>query len=183
MSRIGRKPIPVPDKVDVKVVGSAVQVSGPRGRLEQALPEGIGVSVEDGHILVSAGGSERGDSARQGLVRALLANMVTGVTQGFSKTLELVGTGYRIESKGAGAVEIEVGFSHTVSFPLPEGIKAEVTEKNTRVTILGADKHLVGQVAANIRRLRPPEPYKGKGIRYLGEVIRMKAGKTGKAAT
>ena len=117
----------------------------------------------------------------QGLARALFSNMVTGVTTGFSKTLELVGTGYRIEPKGDRNLEIDVGFSHKVDYPLPEGITAEVGEKFLKVTIKGADKRLVGQVCAEIRRLRPPEPYKGKGIRYLGEEIRMKAGKAGKA--
>ena len=183
MSRIGRKPIPVPDKVKVDVRDGTVNVKGPNGSLEQEIPAGIAVQVEGGELRVGMKEESRHLRASQGLARALIANMVTGVTTGFSKTLELVGTGYRVEAKGPGALEIEVGFSHKVNFPLPEGISADVGEKNLRVTIKGADKQLVGQVAANIRRLRPPEPYKGKGIRYAGEFIKIKAGKAGKAAT
>jgi large subunit ribosomal protein L6 len=183
MSRIGRKLIPIPDKVKVDVGGGKVAVSGPNGSLTQDLPEGVIVAVEDGTVRVSLEESSSHLNARQGLVRALVANMVTGVSKGFERTLELVGTGYRVEAKGKDAIEIDVGFSHKVNFPLPVGISADVGEKNLRVTIKGADKQLVGQVAADIRSLRPPEPYKGKGIRYVGERIRMKAGKAGKAAT
>jgi large subunit ribosomal protein L6 len=183
MSRIGRKPVPIPDKVSVDVKEGTVSIKGPNGSLEQELPAGVNVSIEDGKVLVGLAEGSRHMSANRGLARALLANMVTGVTAGFSKTLELVGTGYRIEAKGANALEIEVGFSHKVDFPLPDGISADVGEKNLKVTIKGADKQLVGQVAADIRALRPPEPYKGKGIRYLGEYIKIKAGKAGKAAT
>ncbi len=182
MSRIGKKPVPIPEKVKVEFSEGTVTVKGPRGNLTQQVPKGIAVLVKDGMILVQVEDPVQGLSAQRGLVRALVANMVTGVTQGFQKTLELVGTGYRVESKGPGILEIDVGFSHKVPFPLPEGITAQVADKNVKVTILGADRQLVGQVAANIRRLRPPEPYKGKGIRYTGEVIRMKAGKTGKAS-
>jgi large subunit ribosomal protein L6 len=182
MSRIGRKPIRVPAGVKVEIGESKIKVSGPGGSLDQELPPGVTVALEGGQILVDAG-EGREDGARRGLARALIANMVTGVTVGFEKTLELVGTGYRVEARGKDAIEIDVGFSHKVDFPLPPGISVEVGPKNLKVTIKGADKHLVGQVAANIRRLRPPEPYKGKGIRYEGEVIRMKAGKAGKAAT
>lgn len=183
MSRIGRKPIPLPEKVKLDVGVGKVRVSGPNGSLEQGLPEGVRVKVEDGVAHVSIEGESRDLHAKQGLMRALIANMVTGVSTGFSRTLELVGTGYRVEARGKNAIEIDVGFSHKVDFPLPEGISAEVGEKNLKVTIKGVDKQLVGQVAADIRSLRPPEPYKGKGIRYLGEVIRIKAGKAGKATT
>jgi large subunit ribosomal protein L6 len=183
MSRIGRKPVPIPDKVKVDVKDGTVSVKGPNGVLEQQLPDGVVVAVENGILRVGLDEGAVDRRASQGLTRALLANMVTGVSTGFSKTLELVGTGYRVEAKGANALEIEVGFSHRVDFPLPEGISADVGEKNLRVTIKGADKQLVGQVAADIRRLRPPEPYKGKGIRYLGEYIKIKAGKAGKAVT
>lgn len=183
MSRIGRQPVPIPDKVKVEVSGNVVSVKGPNGSLEQEIPEGVTVSVESGAVLVSARRGERAHQANRGLARALIANMVTGVTSGFEKTLEVVGTGYRVDAKGKNAIEIEVGFSHKVDFPLPEGISAEVGPKNLRLTIKGADKQLVGQVAADIRALRPPEPYKGKGIRYVGEMIKIKAGKAGKAAT
>jgi large subunit ribosomal protein L6 len=183
MSRIGRKPIPIPDKVKVDVKDGTVSVKGPNGTLEQAIPVGVVVAVEDAVMNIQLDKGSKHLSANQGLARALIANMVTGVTEGFSKTLELVGTGYRVAASGSNALEIEVGFSHKVDFPLPEGITADVGEKNLKVTIKGADKQLVGQVAAEIRRLRPPEPYKGKGIRYVGEYIKMKAGKAGKAAT
>ncbi len=183
MSRIGRKPIPLPDKVEVNVNGGTITVKGPNGSLEETIPTGVVVEVEGGQMHVGLQEGSRHLRSNQGLARSLFANMVEGVTTGFSKSLELVGTGYRVEAKGPGALEIEVGFSHKVDFPLPEGISADVGEKNLKVTIKGADKQLVGQVAANIRRLRPPEPYKGKGIRYVGEFIRMKAGKAGKAAS
>ncbi len=183
MSRIGRKPIPIPDKVEVDVKGGTLHVKGPNGSLEEAIPAGVIVEVEGGEMKVDLAEGSRHLRANHGLARSLFANMVTGVSEGFSKTLELVGTGYRVEAKGPSALEIEVGFSHKVNFPLPEGISADVGEKNLKVTIKGADKQVVGQVAANIRRLRPPEPYKGKGIRYVGEFIKIKAGKAGKAAT
>jgi large subunit ribosomal protein L6 len=183
MSRIGNKPVPLPAKVTVDVSDGLVKVKGPGGELVQVIPPGVTISVQESELNVGVQGEDRNRDANQGLVRALVANMVTGVTEGFAKTLEFVGTGYRVEAKGSRALEIEVGFSHKVAFPLPTGIDADVGEKNLKVTIKGADKQLVGQVAANIRKLRPPEPYKGKGIRYQGEIIRMKAGKAGKAAT
>ncbi len=184
MSRIGRKPIEIPQKVEVRVDGGSVKVKGPKGNLAERIPRDIDVKVEAGQVHVAVSGTERHANARQGLMRVLVANMIHGVVQGYSKTLDLVGTGYRVDSKDARTLVLEVGFSHKVEFPLPEGISASVAEKNVRVTLSGADKHLVGQVAANIRRLRPPEPYKGKGIRYMNEVVRQKAGKAGaKAAT
>jgi large subunit ribosomal protein L6 len=182
MSRIGKIPIAIPDKVTIDVSGDRVTVKGPLGTLEHEIPKGLVIEKEDGRAHVRSVEDHRRLSALRGLTRAVVANMVTGVSSGFSRTLELVGTGYRVESKGKDALEIDVGFSHKVHFPLPEGISAEVGEKFLRVTIKGADKQLVGQVAADIRRLRPVEPYKGKGIRFEGEAIRMKAGKAGKAA-
>jgi large subunit ribosomal protein L6 len=179
MSRIGRSPISVPDGVQVTIDDRRVAVSGPQGALERVLPGEITVR-RDGDTLVV----ERPDDARQnralhGLSRTLVANMVTGVTAGFSKDLEIVGVGYRAAAKGAGEIELALGFSHSVTVNAPEGITFEVPAP-TRITVRGIDKEKVGQVAADIRKLRKPEPYKGKGIRYAGEVVLRKAGKAAK---
>ncbi len=185
MSRIGKKAIEIPDKVKVEFKAGTVTVSGPKGSMSKKLHPSIQVNQEAKKlhlVLPEERYKEKHMRSLYGLYRTLVANMVKGVSTGFSRTLELVGTGYRVEAKGKDAIEIEVGFSHKVHFPLPAGITAKVGEKNLKVTIEGYDRELVGQVAANIRRLRPPEPYKGKGIRYEGERIRMKAGKAGKAA-
>ncbi|MBX5475835.1 MAG: 50S ribosomal protein L6 [Clostridia bacterium] len=178
MSRVGRQPIPVPPGVTVKLEGRRVTVKGPQGELSHEVPERISVVQEDGKLLVRREDDERTTRALHGLTRSLLANMVTGVTAGFSKTLELVGTGYRASKQGNKLV-LAVGFSHPVELDPPAGITIDVPAPNT-IVVKGADKQAVGQVAARIREVRPPEPYLGKGIRYQGERIRRKVGKTGK---
>jgi large subunit ribosomal protein L6 len=179
MSRIGKLPIPVPSGVDVQIDGRTVRVKGPRGELSHTVVEPITVERgEDGALLVRRPDDERESRSRHGLSRTLIANMVTGVTQGYSKTLEIVGTGYRVQARG-GDLEFALGYSHPVPVPAPEGITFRV-ETPTRFVVEGIDKQKVGEVAANIRKLRKPDPYKGKGVRYQGEVIRRKAGKTGK---
>jgi large subunit ribosomal protein L6 len=176
MSRIGKYPVPVPDGVTVDIDGRHVTVSGPKGELSRELPEGVEVDRDDdGSVVVRAVDASRRSRERHGLSRSLVANMVTGVTDGYAKTLELVGVGYRAIAKGRD-LELQVGYSHPVNVAAPEGIDFEVPQPN-RIIIRGADKVLVGQIAANIRGVRAPEPYKGKGIRYEGEQIRRKAGK------
>ena len=178
MSRIGRKLIPVPAKVEVKISPSAVNVKGPKGQLEVGLPEGIKVEKQDANLQVVR--ADDALAARHGLIRSLLANSVTGVTQGFQKDLEIVGIGYRAEVKGK-VVVFALGYSHPIEYVIPEGIQIAV-DKQTRLTITGIDKQRVGQVAATIRSLRAPDPYKNKGIRYAGEVLRKKVGKAGATA-
>ena len=178
MSRIGKKPIFLPPNVEVKISEDHVQVKGPKGQLSVDLPAGLRVEKRDGQLLALR--LDELSSARHGLVRSLLANAVTGVSQGFQKDLEIVGIGYRAEMKGK-AVVFTLGYSHLIEMLVPEGIQIAV-EKQTRVTVNGRDKQQVGQVAADIRRLRPPDPYKNKGIRYAGEVLRKKVGKTGATA-
>ena len=175
MSRIGKLPIPVPDGVDVQVDHLHVTVKGPKGELSQTMPEGVSIAVEDGEVVVARDSDARTHRARHGLVRSLVANMVTGVNDGYSRVLELVGIGYRAVPKGSD-LELQVGYSHPVLIEAPEGISFEVPQP-TRVVVSGIDKVLVGQVAADIRKVRPPEPYKGKGIRYEDERVRRKAGK------
>ncbi len=175
MSRIGKLPIPVPDGVTVEVSDLDVSVKGPKGELSQSMPDGVEIAVADGEVVVTRLGDDRYHRSRHGLVRSLIANMVEGVTAGYERQLELVGVGYRALQMGSG-LEIQVGFSHPVMVDPPEGITL-VAPSQTEITITGIDKQLVGQVAANIRKIRPPEPYKGKGIKYKGEVIRRKAGK------
>ena len=176
MSRIGRMSIALPKGVKVSYDPSKVEVSGPKGQLIHPLPQGISVSSEGEKILVHRVDDERSSRALQGLIRSLVANMVTGVTKGFEKRLEIVGIGFRADVQ-VKALKLSLGFSHPILFPIPEGIKAEV-EKQTLITIRGTDKQLVGTLAAKLRSIKPPEPYKGKGIRYLGERIRKKVGKT-----
>jgi large subunit ribosomal protein L6 len=179
MSRIGKHPVPVPSGVTVEIEGQSVTVKGPKGTASHVVAEPISVQRNDeGAIEVSRPDDERRSKSLHGLSRTLIANMVEGVTQGFSKQLELSGTGYRVVPKGAG-LEFSLGFSHPVQVDAPEGITFSV-EGPTKFTVSGTDKQLVGEVAANIRKLRKPDPYKAKGIRYSGEQIRRKAGKAGK---
>ena len=180
MSRIGKQPVPIPSGVDAKVDGSRVRVTGPKGTLERSFHPDMRIEREGDELLVKRPSDEKQHRALHGLTRALLANMVEGVTEGFSKTLDLVGTGYRADQEGKDLI-LNVGFSHPVDVPAPDGISFQLEERGKRIIISGIDKELVGQVAVNIRRVRPPEPYKGKGIRYAGEHISMKAGKAGKA--
>lgn len=179
MSRIGRLPVPVPSGVDVSIAGREVTVRGPKGTLSHTVAAPITVAKgEDGLLQVSRPDDERESKSLHGLSRTLIANMVTGVTDGYSKTLEIVGTGYRVQARG-GNLEFALGFSHPVVVEAPAGI-AFTVEAPTRFSVAGIDKQKVGEVAANIRKLRRPDPYKGKGVRYQGEVVRRKAGKTGK---
>ena len=181
MSRIGRKPIPIPGGVEIAVDGDAVRVKGPKGSLSVDLLPGIHASVSDGTINLTRDDDERQTRSYHGLIRALLANAVTGVASGWSKELEIVGIGYRAEKRAASVV-FNLGHSHPIEFAVPEGIEIDIDPKANRVVVRGIDRQQVGQVAADIRSLRPPEPYKGKGVRYLGERIRSKAGKQGAAA-
>ena len=178
MSRIGRKPISVPAGVDVTINGRTVRVKGPKGELEHTLAEPITVEREADVLYVNRPNDERRAKELHGLSRTLVANMVVGVTEGYRKSLEINGTGYRVQQKGSD-LEFALGFSHPVTVTAPPGITFTV-ERPTLFHVSGIDKQLVGEVAANIRKIRPPEPYKGKGIKYVGEVIRRKAGKAGK---
>ena len=178
MSRIGRLPIPVPSGVDVTIDGSLVTVKGPKGSLAHTVVEPISVAKDDGVLSVTRPDDERDSRARHGLTRTLVNNMVVGVTSGYSKTLEIVGVGYRVTAKGKD-LEFALGFSHPVPVPAPDGITF-VVESPIKFRVEGIDKQLVGEVAANIRKLRKPDPYKGKGVRYAGEIVRRKVGKTGK---
>jgi large subunit ribosomal protein L6 len=178
MSRIGRKPVPIPQGVQVSLEGGRIVVRGPRGELAWHYPSEMEVTVEDGHLVVRRPSDLPRHRALHGLTRALISNMVVGVSQGFEKRLELVGVGYRAQMQGHKLL-LSVGYSHPVEVEPPPGIELQV-EGTTQVIVRGSDKQLVGQVAANIRAIRPPEPYKGKGIRYAGEVIRRKAGKGAK---
>jgi large subunit ribosomal protein L6 len=180
MSRIGKEPIQVPGGVDVAVDGSRVTVKGPRGSLEQTFDADMRILLEDGMVRVERPSDERNHRSLHGLTRSLVANMVQGVTEGFEKRLEIVGVGYRAVLKGSD-VELAVGFSHPVLFRAPPGIEFEVPAP-TRIVVRGIDKQQVGEVAASIRKIRKPEPYKGKGIRYEGEYVRKKAGKAAKGA-
>jgi large subunit ribosomal protein L6 len=180
MSRIGKLPITVPSGVDVAVDKSLVTVKGPKGTLSHTVAAPISVArSEDGALQVSRPDDERISRSLHGLTRTLIANMVTGVTEGYEKKLEIVGVGYRVLSKGPTQLEFQLGYSHSITFNAPEGITFTV-EAPTRFGVQGIDKQLVGEVAANIRKLRKPEPYKGKGVRYAGEQIRRKVGKAGK---
>jgi large subunit ribosomal protein L6 len=178
MSRIGRKSIPVPAGVDVTITGQTVKVKGPKGELSHTVAEPITVEHQDGELHVNRPNDERRAKELHGLSRTLVANMIVGVTEGYKKTLEINGTGYRVTAKGKD-LEFALGFSHPVLVPAPAGITFSV-EKPTVFSVAGIDKQLVGEISANIRKIRPPEPYKGKGVKYQGEVIRRKAGKAGK---
>jgi large subunit ribosomal protein L6 len=179
MSRIGKTPIPVPSGVDVTISDRHITVKGPKGTLERDIPGAITVRQEGDEILVERPNDERQNRALHGLVRSLVNNMVVGVHQEFTKELEIIGVGYRAAAQGTGKLDLALGFSHPVSVDAPEGISFETPSPN-RIIVKGIDKEVVGQVAADIRKIRKPEPYKGKGVRYLGEYVAKKAGKTGK---
>jgi large subunit ribosomal protein L6 len=179
MSRIGRNPVPVPSGVDVAIDGRSVTVKGPKGSLSHEVAGEITVRQDGDVLLVERPDDERVNRALHGLTRTLVNNMVVGVTTGFSKDLEIVGVGYRATPKGPSTIELALGFSHAVTVEAPDGITFEVPAP-TRITVRGSDKQAVGEVAAKIRKLRKPEPYKGKGVRYAGEVVRRKAGKAAK---
>jgi len=177
MSRIGKKPVPVPKNVTATVEGQTVKVKGPKGELERRLHPSMAITLDDGNIVVQRPSDEAHHRALHGLTRTLIANMVDGVTKGYSKQLEIIGVGYKAEGRPYG-LQLALGFSHPVEYRAPKGIKLTAPQP-TQIFIEGADKELVGQVAAELRSLRPPEPYKGKGIKYQGEQIRRKAGKAG----
>jgi large subunit ribosomal protein L6 len=177
MSRIGKKPIPVPKNVTATVEGQTVKVKGPKGELERRLHPEMAIALDNGNLVVARPSDEPNHRALHGLTRTLVANMVDGVTKGYSKQLEIVGVGYKAETRPYG-LQLALGFSHPVEYRAPKGIKLTAPQP-TQIVIEGADKELVGQVAAELRSLRPPEPYKGKGIKYQGEQIRRKAGKAG----
>jgi large subunit ribosomal protein L6 len=177
MSRIGRKPVDVPEKVKVDVAGTLVKVNGPLGQLNQTIPEGVTIEVEGNVLTVGSPEKTRANRGYQGMVRSLIHNMVVGVSEGYEKKLEINGVGYKAEQSGD-TLTLSLGLSHQVHYKLPEGVKAELA-KNTQLTIKGIDKQVVGQVAAQIRSFRPPEPYKGKGVKYADEQIRRKVGKAG----
>jgi large subunit ribosomal protein L6 len=180
MSRIGKYPVPVPSGVDVTIDGRTVTVKGPKGTLSHTVAEPIEVGRnDDGAVEVKRPDDERESKALHGLSRTLVANMVSGVTDGFTKKLEIVGVGYRVLSKGPTQLEFQLGYSHSITVNAPEGVTFTV-EGPTKLTVEGIDKQVVGEVAANIRKLRKPEPYKGKGVRYAGEQVRRKVGKAGK---
>jgi large subunit ribosomal protein L6 len=179
MSRIGKKPVALPSGVTVSVSGSTVIVKGPRGELSYTLLPQVTLAVEDGQVQVSRINDTKDARARHGLTRALLANMVQGVSEGYEKKLEIIGVGYKANIKSPRLLQLHLGFSHPIDFPVPEAIEIDQDERNKNILkIRGIDKHLVGLTAAQIRELRPPEPYKGKGIRYTDEIVRRKAGKT-----
>jgi large subunit ribosomal protein L6 len=175
MSRIGKQPIPIPSGVKIQVDGLTVRAEGPKGKLATPVPAGLTPRIADGTIVIDRSGEERHVRALHGLARALVANMVTGVKDGFERKLEIVGIGYRAQMQGK-SIQLALGYSHPVLFPLPDGVSAEI-DKQTAITLRGADKAVLGQTAAKLRALRSPDPYKGKGIRYSGEVVRRKVGK------
>jgi len=179
MSRVGKKPIPIPQGVNVEVKQDIVKVKGPKGELKYTFPEGVKMSVADGKVVVERSDDTKSRRALHGLARSLVSNMVSGVSKGYTRVLEITGIGYRAQVKGS-KLAFTLGYSHPVEYQLPEGIKAAVDEKQTTVTLSGSDKQLLGQVAANVRKLRSPDSYKGKGVRFSGERIKLKAGKTGK---
>ncbi len=177
MSRIGKKPIALPKGVTFAVVGNTVKVKGPKGEVTNHVPAGVTMEQQDGNLVVKRQDDEH--RAVHGLVRALVNNAVEGVTKGWTRELEIVGIGYRAEMKGKGIVVFTLGYSHPIEYPLPSGIEVTVDPKQTRLTITGIDRQKVGQVAAEMRGLRPPDPYKNKGVRYAGERLKKKVGKTG----
>lgn len=176
MSRIGKQPIALPKGVEVKIANEEITVKGPKGTLKQQLVDGIKISIEDGHANVTVDEDVTDAAAKHGLYRALISNMVHGVSTGFEKKLEMIGVGYRAALQGK-FLDVQVGFSHPTKVEIPEGVTVKV-DKNTAITVSGADKQTVGQFAATVRATRPPEPYQGKGIRYAGEYVRKKAGKS-----
>jgi len=179
VSRIGKQPIPIPDKVQVTIDGSLVTVKGPKGELSHRFPVDMTIKQQDGQIVVERPTDQKRHRALHGMTRALIANMVSGVSEGFEKVLEVVGVGYRAEMQGQTLV-MHLGYSHPIEVQPPQDVEFVVEERGRLVRVRGIDKQVVGQIAANIRKLRPPEPYKGKGVRYQGEYVRRKAGKAGK---
>ena len=179
MSRIGRKSIKFPDKVNIEVKNNVIQVKGPKGELNVNLPEGINTNIENGSVEVTRKSEDKQTRAYHGLVRSLLLNSMIGVSEGFSKTLEIVGTGYKAEIAGNDGLKLTLGYSHPIDFKLPEGIEAKVEERGTLLTLEGIDKQIVGETAARIRKLRKPDAYKGKGVRYKDEEFKLKPGKAG----
>ncbi|HTZ95505.1 MAG TPA: 50S ribosomal protein L6 [Terriglobales bacterium] len=177
MSRIGKKPIAIPKGVAVKIEGNTVAVQGPKGKLETLVPVGIKVQQQDGHLVATRDNDSQ--AALHGLARALVNNAVEGVTKGWTRELEIVGIGYRAELKGKSIVVFNLGYSHPIEYPLPTGIEVTVDPKQTKLSVTGIDRQKVGQVAAEMRGLRPPDPYKNKGVRYAGERLKKKVGKTG----
>ena len=177
MSRIGKKPIPLPAGVKYKVEGNTVLVEGPKGKVSALVADGISLKTADGHLLVERASEDQ--SALHGLTRALVFNAVHGVTKGWTRELDIVGIGYRAELKGKGTVVFTLGYSHPIEVPLPTGIEVAIDPKQTHLTVSGVDRQKVGQVAADMRSLRPPDPYKNKGVRYSDEKLKKKAGKTG----
>ena len=175
MSRIGRKPVSIPQGVEVNLDGVVIRAEGPKGKLMQPVPAGLSAKLENNQLVISRSGDDRKTRALHGLARALVANMVTGVKDGFERKLEIVGIGYRAQLQGR-VITLALGYSHPVLFPLPEGVTAEI-ERQVSITLRGADKAVLGQTAAKLRALRKPDPYKGKGIRYANEVVRRKVGK------
>ncbi|HYA27010.1 MAG TPA: 50S ribosomal protein L6 [Thermodesulfovibrionales bacterium] len=179
MSRIGKKPIDVPGGVDVTLEGNNIRVKGPKGELHWNYPEVMHIAVDKGKVLVKREGDSKTERSIHGLTRSLVANMVTGVSQGYQRVLEITGVGYRAQVQGTKLI-FTLGYSHPVEFQLPQGISAAVDQKQTTITLTGIDKQALGQVAANIRALRSPDIYKGKGVRYFGERLKLKVGKAGK---
>jgi large subunit ribosomal protein L6 len=177
MSRVGKKPVPIPDKVTVELDGNRLRVSGPKGSLERDLHPDVTASIQDNCVVVRRSSDQKRHRALHGLTRALISNMVTGVTEGFARQLEIIGVGYRAEMR-AHSLVLYLGYSHAIVFSPPDDVKVSVVPKENKIEVAGIDKELVGLVAAKIRSFRKPEPYKGKGIRYVGEHIRIKAGKT-----
>ncbi|PYX64403.1 MAG: 50S ribosomal protein L6 [Acidobacteria bacterium] len=177
MSRIGRKPIALPKGVTVKIEGNTVALQGPKGKLDTSLPRGIRMEQQDGHLVAIRENDSQ--AAVHGLARALVNNAVEGVTKGWTRELEIVGIGYRAEMKAKSTVVFNLGYSHPIEYPLPSGIEVAIDPKQTKLTVSGIDRQKVGQVAAEMRSLRPPDPYKNKGVRYAGERLKKKVGKTG----
>lgn len=177
MSRIGKKPIAIPKGVTVKIEGNTVMVQGPKGKLDTSLPAGIRMQQQDGQVVALRENDSQ--AAVHGLARALVNNAVDGVTKGWTRELEIVGIGYRAEMKGKGTVVFSLGYSHPIEYPLPSGVECAIDAKQVRLTLTGIDRQKVGQVAAEMRGLRPPDPYKNKGVRYAGERLKKKVGKTG----
>ncbi len=182
MSRIGAKPVVIPEGVSAELKNGSVEVSGPKGNLQVSVPGGIEVAIEDGRVVVSRESEEKKVKSFHGLTRSLINNCVIGVSQGFTKVLRITGTGYKADLAGKTALKLTLGYSHPVDFPLPQGIEATVEERGTLLSIHGIDKQLVGETAARIRKVRPPDSYKGKGVRYDGERLKLKPGKSGAAA-
>jgi len=179
MSRIGKKPVEIPSGVDVKLLDSMIKIKGPKGELQWSFPTGTAVSVKDKMIVVERADDQKKNRALHGLTRSLISNMVLGVTQGYQRVLDITGVGYRAQVQGKKVV-LSLGYSHAVEYNLPEGISAAVDQKQVQITLTGIDKQKIGQVAANLRALRSPDAYKGKGLRYGGERLKLKVGKTGK---